>query len=36
MRFLRGENDGVLAGIGGREGPKYPTMAVTPERLVAD
>ena len=36
VSILRSEDDGVVAGIGGREGPKLPTMAVTPGLLVAD
>ena len=36
VSILRREDDGVVAGIGSREGPKLPTMAVTPGRLVAD
>ena len=33
LAFLPGEDDGVVAGIYGREGPKKPTMAVTPEAV---
>ena len=36
VSILRSEDDGVDAGIGCREAPKLPTMAVTPGRLVAD
>ena len=36
VSILRSEDDGVVAGIGCREGPKLPTMAVTPGWLVAD
>ena len=35
VNILRSEDGGVVAGIRGREGPKLPTMAVTPGRLVA-
>ena len=34
--ILGSEDDGVVAGIGGREGPKLPMMAVTPGQLVVD
>ena len=36
LAIFPGEDDGVVAGTGSREGPKYPTMAVTPGRFVAD
>ena len=36
VSILRSEDDGVIAGIGGREGPKLSTMAGALERFVAD
>ena len=36
VSILRSEDDGVVAGIGCTEGPKLPTMTMTPGRLVAD
>ena len=36
VSILSSEDDGVVAGIGGREGPKLPTIAVTPGWLVAN
>ena len=36
VSFVRGEDDGVVVGTGDREGPKLPTMAVTPGWLEAD